>query len=102
MEIIDVVAGVLRLVAVVLWFGLALMIGRDWRAWNKKFRRLSDELEAIKAGANVVPVPELLEVRDALYDNDQIALQGYWKLNALIAKHTTRTEDVPVEAIGHE
>lgn len=102
MEIIDVVAGVLQLVAIVLWFVLALVIGRDWRAWNKKFRRLSDELEAIKEGANVVPVSELLEVRDALYYADQITLRGIGQLNVLIDKHAVRVEDGPVEEMRHE
>lgn len=35
----------------------------------------------------VVPVKELLTLRDNLYESDQITMQGLGQLNALIAKY---------------
>ena len=37
--------------------------------------------------ADVVPVSELLTLRDALYENDQITMRGIARLNMLIAKY---------------
>lgn len=37
--------------------------------------------------ADVVPVSELLTLRDALYENDQITMRGLAILNMLIAKY---------------
>ncbi|WP_278869963.1 hypothetical protein [Leyella stercorea] len=37
--------------------------------------------------ADVVPVSELLALRDALYENDQITMRGLARLNMLIAKY---------------
>ena len=37
--------------------------------------------------ADVVPVSELLTLRDALYENDQITMRGLARLNMLIAKY---------------
>lgn len=37
--------------------------------------------------ADVVPVSELLTLRDALYENDQITMRGLARLNVLIAKY---------------
>lgn len=37
--------------------------------------------------ADVVPVSELLTLRDALYENDQITMRGLDRLNMLIAKY---------------
>ena len=37
--------------------------------------------------ADVVPVSELLILRDALYENDQITMRGLAMLNMLIAKY---------------
>lgn len=43
-------------------------------------------IDAIHA-ADVVPVSELLALRDALYENDQITMRGLARLNMLIAKY---------------
>ena len=37
--------------------------------------------------ADVAPVSELLTLRDALYENDQITMRGLARLNMLIAKY---------------
>ncbi len=37
--------------------------------------------------ADVVPVSELLALRDALYETDQITMRGLARLNKLIAKY---------------
>lgn len=37
--------------------------------------------------ADVAPVSELLALRDALYENDQITMRGLARLNMLIAKY---------------
>ncbi len=37
--------------------------------------------------ANVAPVSELLDLRDVLYENDQITMRGLARLNRLIAKY---------------
>lgn len=46
-------------------------------------RRLLADMPA----ADVVPVSELLTLRDALYENDQITMRGLARLNMLIAKY---------------
>ena len=40
-----------------------------------------------RPAADVVPVSELLTLRDALYENDQITMRGLARLNMLIAKY---------------
>lgn len=47
---------------------------------------LKEEISKIPA-ADVVPVSELLTLRDALYENDQITMRGLARLNMLIAKY---------------
>lgn len=47
-----------------------------------------DWMEYLKEdAADVVPVSELLTLRDALYENDQITMRGLARLNMLIAKY---------------
>lgn len=55
---------------------------KNRRTWAKAICVLHD-LHA----ADVAPVSELLTLRDALYENDQITMRGLARLNMLIAKY---------------
>lgn len=44
------------------------------------------------ATVDAVPVAELLELRDELYENDQITMRGLMKLNRLIGKYDSRMD----------
>ena len=57
--------------------------GKPWDGHTSKDVR---RLLSIPA-ADVVPVSELLTLRDALYENDQITMRGLARLNMLIAKY---------------
>lgn len=41
---------------------------------------------------DAVPVSELLELRDNLYENDQITMRGLMKLNRLISEYDSQRE----------
>lgn len=57
--------------------------GKPWDGHTSKDVR---RLLSIPA-ADVAPVSELLTLRDALYENDQITMRGLARLNILIAKY---------------
>ena len=40
-----------------------------------------------EATRNVVPVSELVALRNWLYEHDQVTMRGLWQLNRLIAKY---------------
>ena len=40
-----------------------------------------------KTTRDAVPVSELVALRDWLYANDQITMQGLWRLNRLIVEY---------------
>ena len=46
-------------------------------------RRASIKI-SLNPAADVVPVSELRELRDALYENDQLTMQGLAKINRVI------------------
>lgn len=59
---------------------------RYTEGWNDCLLRVKSMVSKAPA-ADVVPVSELLTLRDALYENDQITMRGLARLNMLIAKY---------------
>lgn len=47
-------------------------------------------IDGAASAGDAVPVAELLELRDDLYENDQITMRGLMKLNRLISKYDSR------------
>ena len=68
-------------------YGRGYVYGTDrekYDAWNE----IIDALENVPA-ADVVPIESLERLRDELYEQDLITMDGLRKLNTLIWKYTT-------------
>lgn len=61
-------------------------LGGESGIYADAYNDLAEDFYKIPA-ADVVPVSELLALRDALYENDQITMRGLARLNMLIAKY---------------
>ena len=61
----------------------------EWFTKTEPHRELCIKCEyaLCRLSSYVVPVKELMTLRDELYEADQITMNGVRRLNALIAKH---------------